>query len=115
VNIVRTVARKSSNRVKFCWLKLGSAVYVNQTNLNVKLSKKMGVQTGAGQKSGGNGPPRPPLRTATTSHSNLFLDLNLLLSASSRSGSLSDSVTPSGRHVEDEMPVILVETTAPLL
>jgi len=35
-------------------------------NLNVKLSKKLGVKQGASQKSGrGHGPPRPPLRIAT--------------------------------------------------
>ena len=57
VNIVRTVARKSSNRLKFCWLKV--ICYICQSN--VDLSTKLGVR----QKSGGHGPPSPPLRTAT--------------------------------------------------
>jgi len=61
VNIVRNVARKSSNRLKFCWLKL-SAVYVNQTNLNVKLSKKLGASRGAVKNLGGAmAHPDPPL------------------------------------------------------
>jgi len=42
-----------------------SAVYVNQTNLNVKLSTKLGGhQAGASQKSGGIAHPGP-LRTDT--------------------------------------------------
>jgi len=41
-------------------------VYVNQTNLNVKLGKTLGGQAGGQPKiSGGHGPPRPSLRTAT--------------------------------------------------
>jgi len=56
VNIVRTLARKSSSRLKFCWLK--SAVYVNQTNLNVKLNTKPGRQL---KICGSHGPPRPSL------------------------------------------------------
>jgi len=42
-----------------------SAVYVNQTNLNGKLRKKLEGQTGAHQNSGGHGPSRPHLRIAT--------------------------------------------------
>jgi len=39
-----------------------SAVYVNQTNLNVKLSTKLGGKQGGNQKSGGpwSGDLRPP-------------------------------------------------------
>jgi len=43
-----------------------SAVYVNQTNLNVKLSKKLeGGKQGPAKNLGGRGPPRTHLRTAT--------------------------------------------------
>jgi len=42
-----------------------SAVYVNQTNLNVKLSTKLGGKQGATQ---------PPLRTSTA-HVSIFLIL----------------------------------------
>jgi len=44
----------------------GNPVYVNQTNLNGKLRKQLGGQTGAKQKSGGAmAHPVPPLRIAT--------------------------------------------------
>jgi len=50
-----------------------SAVYANQTNLNVKLSKKLGEgKQGANHKSGGAmAHPGPPLRTAAVE--NLWL------------------------------------------
>ena len=62
MNIVRTVARKSSNLLNFTDWKL-SAVYVNQTNLNVKLGKKLGggISKGPAKNLGGHGLPRPPL------------------------------------------------------
>jgi len=65
VNIVRTVARKSSNRVTFCWLNVTSAAYVNQTKMIVKLSTKLECQTG-GQPNIWRAMAHPgPLRTAT--------------------------------------------------
>jgi len=44
----------------------GNPAYVNQTNLNGKLRKNWGGQTGGQEKIwGGHGPPSPPLRIAT--------------------------------------------------
>jgi len=48
VNIVRTVARKSSNRLKFCWLKVNCCVcQSNEVEREIK------------HKTGGNDPPSP--------------------------------------------------------
>jgi len=45
----------------------GNPTYVNQTNLNGKLRKKLagGANGGPNKNLGGHGPPRPPLRIAT--------------------------------------------------
>jgi len=66
VNIVRTVTRKSSYRLKFCWLKV--ICCISQSNeLEHGIKQKTGkAKEGASQKSvRGHGPPRPPLRTST--------------------------------------------------
>ena len=79
MNIVRTVARKFSNRLKnVAGWKL-SAAYENPTNLNVKLSTKLGGQAGGQPKIwGSHGLPRPHLRTATErSSSNNLLQKGL--------------------------------------
>jgi len=40
-----------------------SALYVNQTNLKVKLRRKLGANRGPAKNLGDHGPPRPHLRT----------------------------------------------------
>jgi len=53
-----------TNRLKFSWRRVTCccSLYVNQTNLNVKLSKNCGAKQGASKKSGrGHGLPGPPL------------------------------------------------------
>ena len=75
MNIVRTVSRKSSNRLKFTGWKL-SAAYVNEGNFNVKLCTKLGVSRGPVKNLEGYGPPRPPVRTATAQKILAILRLN---------------------------------------
>jgi len=45
-----------------------SAVYVNQTNLNVKLSTKLGAKQGANQKTEGPWPAQPPPLRITSAY-----------------------------------------------
>jgi len=50
VNIVRTVATKSSNRLKFCWLKVICCIcQSNELEHEIK-QKKLGGKQGASQK-----------------------------------------------------------------
>jgi len=65
VNIVRTVTRKSSNGLKFNWLKVIRCIrHSNELEGEIK-HKTGGSKQGAAF--GGYGSPRPPLRTAADS------------------------------------------------
>ena len=65
MNIVRTVARNSSNRFKFCWLKVIYCICPsNELEREIK-HKTGGAKQGASQKSGGSSPTQASLRTAT--------------------------------------------------
>jgi len=63
VNIVRTVARKSSNRLKFYWLKVICCL-CQSNELEIK-HKTGGGKQGGSQKSGAPWLTQSPLRTAT--------------------------------------------------
>jgi len=65
VNIVRAIARKSSNRLNFFWLKV--ICWICKSN---ELEREIKQNTGGSSRGlatnlGGHGPPSPPLRTAT--------------------------------------------------
>jgi len=65
VNIVRTVARKSSNRLTYCWLKVNYCICQSNA-LERKIKRKTEGKAESQPKIwGGHGPPRLPLRTAT--------------------------------------------------
>jgi len=46
-------------RLTYCWPKVTSPAYVNQTSLNGKLGKNWGPS----KNLGGHGPPSPPLES----------------------------------------------------
>jgi len=61
VNIVRIVARKSSNRLKFCWLKVICCIR-QSSELEREITQKNAVdKQGASQKSGKAWPTHAPL------------------------------------------------------
>ena len=64
MNIVRTVARKSSNRLKFCWLKVICCI-CQSNELEREIKQKTGGKRGASQKSGGTVAHRIPLQEPT--------------------------------------------------
>jgi len=65
VNIVRTGARRSSNRLKFYWLKVICCI-CQPNKLECEMKHKTGVPSRMPAKNlEDRGPPRPPLRIAT--------------------------------------------------
>jgi len=60
VNIVRTVARKSSNRLKFCWLKVICCI-CQSNEFEHEIKQKTGGKAGGQTKMwGGMANPGPP-------------------------------------------------------
>jgi len=74
VNIVRTVARKSSNRLKFCWLKVICCI-CQPNELEREIQHKTGGPSRGQPKIWGAWPTQtplePPLGNTTTKHNQL--------------------------------------------
>jgi len=69
VNIVRTVARKSSNRLKFCWLKVICCI-CQPNELEREIQHKTGGPSRGAAKNLGCMAHPDPLGTATGEHHN---------------------------------------------